>query len=305
MKAGYAVALGLLGMAATAGAVWGVVRLAARERDVPVRCGHGLVELGIRCCAPGQALAAKHCVGQPRSCPAGMRISRNQSGCVVEPRRIAYPGGHLSLGAEDWEAEGIVAPRKADVAAFQLDAAEVTLERWGHCVVAGGCRSLDEQEPGVPVHGVDPREAEAFCRFEGGRLPTSDEWLWAAMGAEARRYPWGSTGLVCRRATYGIVDGPCAKAAEGPDLAGSRDDGATPEGAVDMAGNVAEWTLEAPGQYVARGGSYRSKTALEVKSWSVELLPPKARTVGFRCAYDVAKPRLATSALPAVPPIEY
>jgi formylglycine-generating enzyme required for sulfatase activity len=231
-----------------------------------------------------------------------MRVSSRESGCVVEPRRIAYSHGHVSLGAEDWEAEGVIAPRKANVAPFQLDATEVTLERWNHCVVAGGCRTLEDEEPGSPVHGVDPREAEAFCRFEGGRLPTSDEWLFAAMGAEGRRYPWGSTGLVCRRAAYGLVDGPCARGIEGPELAGARADGATPEGALDLAGNVSEWTLEGPGRYVARGGSYRSKTALEVKSWSVEVLPPKARTAGFRCAYDVARQRAATPAVSATPP---
>lgn len=291
MKTVYAVALGFFGVAATAGAVFGVVRLAVSERTAPARCGAGLMAQAARCCAPGQVLSSGHCSGEPKSCPDGMRISASALGCVAEPRRITYRGGHVSLGAEDWEAEGVVAPRNADVAAFSLDATEVTLERWDHCARAGGCRKLEEQEPGVPVRAVDPKEAEAFCRFEGGRLPTSDEWLFAAMGAEGRRFPWGSTGLVCRRAAFGLVEGPCARGTEGPELAGSRLDGATPEGALDLAGNVAEWTMESPGRYVARGGSFRSRTALELKSWAFEVLPPKARTVGFRCAYDVQKPR--------------
>lgn len=304
MKTVHAVGLALLGVAATAGAVVGVVRLAAHERTDPVRCGAGLVAAGSRCCAPGQAVSAGHCVGQPRSCPQGMRIAETRDGCVVDPRRIVYRGGRLALGAEDWEAEGVVPPRNATVAAFALDATEVTLNRWNHCTRAGGCRALEEMEPGVPVRGIDTKEAEAFCRFEGGRLPTSDEWLFAAMGAEGRRFPWGSTGLVCRRAAYGLVDGPCARGADGPELAASRVDGATPEGALDLTGNVAEWTVEAPGRYVARGGSYRSRTALEVKSWSFEVLPPKSRSVGFRCAYDLAKPKPAAQVAP-VPAQEY
>lgn len=304
MKTVHAVGLALLGAAATAAAVYGVVRLAAHERTAPAMCGAGLVALGGRCCAPGQVLSSGHCAGRPSSCPSGMGISSDEAGCVVAPRKVAYRGGRVSLGAEDWEAEGVVAPRKAVVAAFGLDATEVTLERWNHCTRAGGCRVLDELEPGAPVRSVDPKEAEAFCRFEGGRLPTSDEWLFAAMGAEGRRFPWGSTGLVCRRAAYGIVEGPCAKGADGPELAGSRLDGATPEGVLDLAGNVAEWTSEGSGRYVARGGSYKSRTALELKSWSVEVLPPKARTVGFRCAYDLAKPRTAAPAATA-PAAEY
>jgi formylglycine-generating enzyme required for sulfatase activity len=233
-----------------------------------------------------------------------MKAAESQDGCVVEPRRIAYKGGKLSLGAEDWEAEGIIMPRNAVVSPFFLDATEVTLDRWNHCTRAGGCRALDEKEPGLPVSGVDPKAAESFCRFEGGRLPTSDEWLFAATGTERRRFPWGPTGLVCRRAAYGLVEGPCARGAAGPELSGSHLDGATPDGALDLAGNVAEWTLEAPGRYVARGGSYRSRTALELKSWSVEILAPKARTAGFRCAYDVAKPKPAPD-VAAAPAPEY
>jgi formylglycine-generating enzyme required for sulfatase activity len=293
MKTVYAVGLGLLGVAATAGSVVAVVRLAARERTPPARCGGGFVAQGARCCAPGQGLSSGRCSGQPASCPDGMRISASESGCVSDARRIPYRGGRVSLGAEDWEAEGVVAPRSADVSAFSLDSLEVTLERWDHCTRAGACRALDEQEPGAPVRGLDPKEAEAFCRFEGGRLPTSDEWLLAAMGSEGRRFPWGSTGLVCRRAAFGLADGPCAQGAQGPELSGSRPDGATPEGVLDLAGNVAEWTSEGSGRYVARGGSYRSRTALELKTWAFETPAPKAKTVGFRCAYDVQKPRQA------------
>ena len=142
--------------------------------------------------------------------------------------RIAPRRGRLSLGEDDWQAEGVIFPRTALVGPFILDATEVTVERWEHCVRAGACRAIDDSEPGSPATGIDAKEAERFCRFENGRLPRGDEWLLAAMGAEGRRFPWGPTGLVCRRAAFGLETGPCAHGG-GPELAGARPDGATPE----------------------------------------------------------------------------
>ena len=106
-------------------------------------------------------------------------------------------------------------------------------------------------------------------------------------GAAARRFAWGSSGLVCRRAAFGLSTGPCARQDQ-PELAGSRPDGASPEGVLDLIGNVAEWTSEPGGGFAARGGSYRSTAAAELKSWAVEAGGDggaKSLHIGFRCAY--------------------
>jgi formylglycine-generating enzyme required for sulfatase activity len=163
----------------------------------------------------------------------------------------------------------------------------VTYARWKACARAGVCRALESREPGVPVTRVSAEDAQRFCEFERGRLPTADEWLFAATGRELRRFPWGSTGLVCRRATFGLADGPCGEGAEGPELAGARPDGATPRGVLDLAGNVAEWAREPDGSFRARGGSYRSRVAADLKSWAAEPAPAEraAGHVGFRCVY--------------------
>lgn len=273
------------GLGASATSVYFVVRLAKAQRADPARCGTGLLPQGPRCCAPGQRRDRERCVGKPTSCPLGMSLVMEPPGCVIEDRRIPFRGGKLSLREDDWQSEGIVTPRSETVAPFALDRAEVTYARWSHCVRAGTCISLDDREPGLPVTGIDPKEAERFCRFAGGRLPTSGEWLLAAFGIEGRRFPWGPTGLVCRRAAFGLVTGPCANGG-GPELAGSRPDGATTDGVLDLSGNAAEWTLESGAQFVARGGSYRSQSALELVSWASETPPHGARWVGFRCAYD-------------------
>ncbi len=266
-----------------------VVTLARGQRRQPERCPPGLEAMGPRCCGIGQKLVGGRCTGKPSGCAADMSESKlaDHPGCVAIDRRIEYSGGTLHLGPSDWEAPGDTKPRSVRVSPFKLDAAEVTVHEWQACVAAGTCRALDMREPGRPVTGISPAEAQRFCHFVGGHLPTGYQWLFAAEGPKGRRYPWGSTGLVCRRVVFGLVDGPCAKNATGPELAGARPSGATPEGALDMVGNVAEWTAEPGGRFLARGGSYRSRVAADLKSWSAEGSAQPEPYIGFRCAYDV------------------
>jgi hypothetical protein len=106
-----------------------------------------------------------------------------------------------------------------------------------------------------------------------------------ATGAQSRRFPWGQTGLACRRAAYGVVAGPCAEQGNQPDVTGCHEDGRSPEGLFDLSGNVAEIAVDAQGKAWACGGSFRSRTALELKSWACVAFEGPADDVGFRCAY--------------------
>lgn len=251
-----------------------VLFVARRERTDPARCPAGLWAQGPRCCGEGQSLAGGACSGVPIRCPDG--LAPRARGCVAVPRRVRILGGTLTLSPNDWEAEGI-ARRTITVTEFEIDAFEVTHDRFG---------SVGAPEPGLPVTSLSAEAAEAFCRAQGGRLPSADEWLFAATGISARRFPWGPTGLVCRRATFGLVEGPCGTGATGPELAGARPDGKSPDGVLDLAGNVAEWAREPNASARAHGGSFRSRVAGELKSWSVEGGESAADHVGFRCAYS-------------------
>jgi formylglycine-generating enzyme required for sulfatase activity len=219
-------------------------------------------------------------------------VGGRQAGCIAPDRRVSFAGGLFRIAPSDWEPQTGGLLREVRIGPFELDAYEVTAERWQRCVAAAGCRAIDRTEPGRPVTGLTPAAALQFCRFFGGRLPTADEWLFAAAGPNARRYPWGPTGLVCRRAVFGLADGPCAWEGDGPDIVGARPEGRTTEGVFDLSGNVAEWTLESQSKqsrgrpvFAARGGSYLSKVASDLKSWSIESTDAAAPHIGFRCAY--------------------
>jgi formylglycine-generating enzyme required for sulfatase activity len=268
------------------GAAVTVIMLGLAQHSGPARCPSETTSRGARCCAKGQVETLGRCSGNPSRCSPGFfRALRPVAGCAVIPRRVLIKGGRLEPGPSDWHGR-TVESRSVNVGPFLLDATEVTVERWLGCVEAGACRPIASEEPGLPVTGVSPAEAATFCGFAGGRLPRDDEWLIAAAGSEARRYPWGQTGLVCRRAAFGLVRGPCGHGAVGPDWAGLRPDGATPDGVLDLVGNAAEWTLTPDGRTVARGGSFQSQLAAELESWAGDPGSSPAPHIGFRCAYD-------------------
>ncbi len=252
--------------------------LAVREGSV-VPCGEGFRFTGTRCCA-GLSADPNVC-GAPVKCPAPLVLVG--PGCDAPDRRVRVPETTLVVGSSDWEADGRVSPRTVHVWPFEIDAFEGTLGR-----LSGG--SGDRARAASRVSRDD---ATRFCRERGGRLPTEDEWLAAAAGPGGRRYPWGDTGAVCRRAAWGLARGPCATAGAGPDTVGSHPDGDTPSGIHDMAGNVAEWVLvdSAPGFGVARGGAWSDDRAADLRTWARVEVPVTAHDprIGVRCAYDLER----------------
>jgi sulfatase modifying factor 1 len=269
--------LGLLGGAialalATAWLVW------ARAPKEHVACGMGFYAIGARCC-PGPSAQGDQCLPAPL-CPPPLVM--HAAGCDPPDLRIGIPETTLQVGPSDWEAEGRVAPRTVHAGPFQIDAFEVTAGRIAVNPVIDSSRAANL---------VSRSQAATYCKNHGGRLPTEDEWIVAAAGASGWRYPWGETGAVCRRAAWGLLSGPCARGATGPDTVGAHASGDTPTGIHDMAGNVAEWVApgaDQPGVGVARGGSWQTSLATELRTWSRLELDPGAKDtrVGVRCAYD-------------------
>jgi len=254
MAWGIVVALGVVGAV-----------LVGRTPRGRVACGPGFDATGFRCLPSA-------------SCPAPLA---NVGGACEASARVAVPKTRLVVGPADWEAEGKVAPRTIEEGPFWIDAFEATTAAFaGHPMPDGLCAAS----------GMTRSEAASYCEKRGGRLPTEDQWMAAAAGPSGHRYPWGETGAVCRRAAFGLAAGPCSSLATGPDTVGAHVDGDSTGGAHDLAGNVAEWvagSAERPGVGVAKGGSWRTELATELRVWARLELAPEARDdrVGVRCAY--------------------
>ncbi|MCI0429632.1 MAG: formylglycine-generating enzyme family protein [Rhodospirillales bacterium] len=146
-----------------------------------------------------------------------------------------------------------------------------------------------------PVVQVSARDAAAFCAWSGLRLPSEEEWEFAARGRDGRRYPWGNTPPQegdDRRANFGTVACCAASAADGylsTAPVGSFPKGASPFGVMDMAGNVWEWTasrfLGHPDQVALRGGGWGNDPYCLRVSYRHGNPPDIGLDmVGFRCA---------------------
>jgi formylglycine-generating enzyme required for sulfatase activity len=168
---------------------------------------------------------------------------------------VAIPGGPFAMGGDDHPPDADETPRRV-----------VALDRFliARLPVTG--------DDGVPVTYLSRAEAEAFCAEAGVRLPTEVEWEAAARGGDDRQWPWGDEPPDATRAVF-------AQPIGAPSRAGLHPAGASPCGALDMAGNVYEWTADG----AVRGGSYLSGPA-DLRCSARLPVHPAARDpyVGFR-----------------------
>lgn len=239
---------------------------AARPRPSP------LTALAVALCAAAPAAALARA-----SCPPGM---------------VLVPGGELPL------ADGST----ADVPSFCLDRIEVTADAYAACAAAGACDAerLDCGNAATygkagrgrhPVNCVTWHEAQRYCGEHGKRLPSEEEWEWAARGgARGGTYPWGEAPPASRA----CWDGEGNAAGKGERKAtcpvATHPGARSPLGLEDLAGNVREWTATEHERFrVLRGGSWGDSLPgfLAASFRGFNSPDERMELLGFRCAARV------------------
>jgi formylglycine-generating enzyme required for sulfatase activity len=237
---------------------------------------------------------------------------------------LHVPGGTFTMGVPG----GASSPaHEVTLDPYYIDQVEVTNAMYAACVEDGGC-----EPPGstvnyyggpyygsavlnnYPVASVSWFAAEAYCAWRGARLPSEAEWemaaRWDSESGEVTRFPWGDDPDPLR-ANYCDVNCPLNSADPGGDdgweLAapvGSFLSGSSPVGALDMAGNVAEWVADWFGAETYQSGTLTNprgpfvgtNKVVRGGAWGVPFdrlastersgFPPGSESVGlgFRCA---------------------
>lgn len=251
------------------------------------------------------------------------------------PDMVAVPAGTFRMGSPAGQGDDDEHPaHDVMLSAYCIDRTEVTVKAYAACVQTRGCTAANEPaKTGVnsfcngtradrqehPINCVDWNQASAYCAWAGRRLPSEAEWEYAARGTDGRTYPWGTDPPSARRLNAcGTECAPVMKrqlntdwgtmydASDGWQFTapvGSFPAGASPFGALNMAGNVWEWTADWYGRYrataapnppgaktgkerVIRGGGWSDNGAAYVRAAYRYWFEPSNRLyyIGFRCA---------------------
>lgn len=249
---------------------------------------------------------------------------------------VYVPAGEFRMGSTDGDADEQPL-HTVHLDAFWIDKYEVTNAQYRKCVAVGVCRPPsdytsnsrdayydDPQYDNYPVVYVSWHDARTYCQWAGKRLPSEAEWEKAARGTTAQQYPWGDHDPKADELNFcdrncpfdewrdNAVDDGFADTAP----VGSFPAGRSPYGALDMAGNVAEWTGSLYMNYpydasdgredpnseaarVSRGGTWGDE-AWDGRAASRSGDPPDFSDddIGFRCALSTAATPANTSMSP-------
>jgi serine/threonine-protein kinase len=233
----------------------------------------------------------------PKTAP----LSPEPPGMVYVPGGTFTMGRNKSDGGDEYEHPA----HQVTVGPFFIDQYEVTNEdyekfvrekNWPPPSTWEGRKTYLAGAAHKPVTGVKWDDAVAYAKWAGKRLPTEEEWEFAARGGiKEFRYPWNN------RWKDGLAN---ANSASGGLAEVGSYKGASPFGAFDMVGNAWEWTDSKLTLYpggrlpvkvsddlkVIRGGSFESNrdqaTTTYRRGWRASAESDYSKT-GFRCVKDI------------------
>jgi formylglycine-generating enzyme required for sulfatase activity len=261
--------------------------------------------------------ADRHCFVPGTNCVyIGFRVARSNpsQATLLQFEWTDIPAGDFDMGNDPRDFHDLALPNEypahsLSLAEFYIAKTPVTNKEYhpfvrqtGHPTpphwIGGEIPSKKEDHP---VTNVSWDSAQEFCRWAGVRLLTEAEWEKAARGVRpenARVYPWGDKPSDKPRANYGqnVKTNSTTPVDHFPN-------GASPYGALDMAGNVWEWTSSVLADYpyrdddgredvqsrdhrVLRGGSFYSPSASYIRCASRSSSYPQRQRdhIGFRVA---------------------
>ena len=226
---------------------------------------------------------------------------------------LYVPAGNFLMGSSDLDklASSDEKPQHTvNLDAFWIDQADVTNAMYAKCVSAGVCNQPNNLSSlthssyygkhafdNYPVINVTWNMADTYCKWAGRQLPTEAQWEKAARGMDGRIYPWGNSAPDNTLLNYNSNVGDTT-------AVGNYPKGASPYGALDMAGDVWQWMADwysdtyyqsSPssnpfgpdsGQVrVMRGGSWLNQL-YDLRSASRSRFNPSSSffVIGFRCS---------------------
>lgn len=203
------------------------------------------------------------------------------------------------MGTDLYQSDADATPQHSlHLEGFWIDRYEVTNADYRACVEASACPEPhdlrfynDPADANHPVVYITWYAAQDYCTWNGKRLPSEAEWEKAARGDGGSSFPWGNEFNPGRLNAGRQLGGTSA--------VGSYPQGASPYGALDMAGNVWEWVADWYAAYpgsnyqsdffgekykVVRGGSWNHPVE-DAHSYHRDIAYPgrALAVVGFRC----------------------
>ena len=261
--------------------------------------------------------------------PAGSHFLRiNPQGCVEATWDrdgtvlVQIPAGSATLGSNVRPDEQPI--HQIPLAAYWMARTPVTNRQYAFFADKMGHRTEGDWEswsriagPDAPVTDVGYKDALAYARWAGLRLPTEAEWEHAASGPRALRYPWGDDcrKMLVRRHSAALIN---EGRKVGPEPVGRHPDEASPYGCLDMAGCIWQWCASRYEPYpyrpddgreietdycdfrVLRGATWLTEAAGDLRCARRGFFVPCNRLVGrgFRCALTAPLPAAASTATP-------